>query len=320
VGGEMKVLVSDKLSEAGIEMLRAEEGFEVDVKTGLAPEDLKKIIPEYDALIIRSATQVTADVLEAATNLKVVGRAGIGVDNVDIPAATANGVLVMNAPYGNVITTAEHTIAMILSMSRHIPCGTASMRAGKWEKKNLQGCEIYQKTLGVVGYGKIGSVVADRGKGLRMNVIVADPVVSPEQIKNDGYEPVSFDELLRRSDYITFHVPKLPETAGMVGHEEFKKMKDGVMIVNCARGGVIQEDALYDALKSGKIAAAALDVFVTEPPQAHPLLEFDNFVCTPHLGASTKEAQDNVATDIAYQMIRYFKHNEYINVVNAPKK
>ena len=300
----MKVLVSDNLGEAGIKMFEDEEGIEVDVKTGLSPEELKTIIGDYDALVIRSATKVTEDLLEAATRMKVVGRAGIGLDNVDIPAATKHGVVVMNTPGGNVITTAEHAIAMILSLSRNIPEGTASLKAGRWDKKKLQGREIYNKILGLIGFGKIGSIVADRARGLKMQVIVHDPFVTPEQIEKAGFESVSLEELYHNSDYITIHVPKLKSTTGMIDKEAFDQMKDGVMIVNCARGGIVNETDLYDVLKSGKVAGAALDVFEQEPPGVCQLFDCDHLICTPHLGASTQEAQTKVAVDVARTALR----------------
>ncbi len=314
----MKVLVSDNLGDAGIRLFRETEGIEVDVKTGLAPEDLKSIIGDYNALVIRSATKVTDDLLEAAKNLKVVGRAGIGLDNVDIPAATKHGIVVMNTPMGNTITTAEHAIAMMLSLTRNIPQGTMSLKQGRWDKKKLQGKELYNKVLGVVGFGKIGSIVANRANGLKMQVIVADPYVTPEQIEKAGFECVSLEELYSRADYITVHVPKLKETIGMISKDAFARMKDGVMIINCARGGIVNESALYEALKSGKVAGAALDVFETEPPGAIPLLELDNVICTPHLGASTKEAQTNVAVQVAGQIIDYLKNGTILNAVNVP--
>ncbi len=314
----MKVLVSDNLGEAGIKMFQNEEGIDVDVKTGLSPEELKSIIKEYDALVIRSATKVTEDLLNAATKLKVVGRAGIGLDNVDIPAATKQGIIVMNTPGGNVITTAEHAIAMILSLSRNIPEGTASLKAGRWDKKKLQGREIYNKILGVVGFGKIGSIVADRARGLKMQVIVHDPFVTPEQIEKAGFESVTLDQLYRRSDYISIHVPKLKNTTGLINKHAFSQMKDGVMIVNCARGGIVDETDLYDAMKSGKVAGAALDVFENEPPGVCQLFEFDHLICTPHLGASTQEAQTKVAVDVAGQIIDYLKNGTIMNAVNAP--
>ena len=246
----MKILVSDNLGEAGIQMFEEEEGIEVDVNTGLSPEELKNIIGDYDALVVRSATKVTEDLLKAATRLKAVGRAGIGLDNVDIPAATKRGIIVMNTPGGNIITTAEHAIGMIMALSRNIPEGTASLKAGRWDKKKLQGREIYNKTLGIIGFGKIGSIVADRARGLKMRVIVYDPYVRPEQIEKEGYKSVSLEELYRRSDYITIHVPKLKDTTGLINKDAFEQMKDGVMIINCARGGIVDESDLHDALES----------------------------------------------------------------------
>ncbi len=314
----MKVLVSDALGDIGIQMFEAEEGLEVDVKTGLAPEELKAIIGDYHALVIRSATKVTEDLLEAAENLKVVGRAGIGLDNVDIPAATKRGIVVMNTPGGNVVTTAEHAIAMMLSLTRNIPRGTSTLKAGQWEKKKLQGREIYNKVLGVIGYGKIGAIVANRARGLKMQVIVYDPFVTCEKIENDGYQCVQLDELYRQADYITVHVPKMKETTGLLNKAAFDQMKTGVMVVNCARGGIVNEADLYDALVSGKVAGAALDVFETEPPGESPLLALDQVIGTPHLGASTREAQTNVATAVAEQIILYLKKGSILNAVNAP--
>ncbi len=314
----MKVLVSDVLGEVGIKMFQEEPGLEVDVKTGLAPDELKSIIGEYDALVIRSATQVTEEILEAAKSLKVVGRAGIGLDNVDIPAATKRGVVVMNTPTGNVITTAEHTIAMMMALTRNIPWGTSTLKSGLWEKKKLQGREVFNKVLGIIGLGKIGSIVADRARGLKMRVIVHDSFVAPEQIEKAGFEPVSLDELYRRADYITLHVPKLKETTGLLNKAAFEKMKDGVMIINCARGGIVDEADLNQALLSGKVAGAALDVFENEPPGVCPLFEVDRVICTPHLGASTREAQTNVAVQVAEQIIAYLKGGTIINAVNVP--
>jgi D-3-phosphoglycerate dehydrogenase len=314
----MKVLVSDNLGEAGIDLFKQAEGIEVDVKTGLTPDELKAIIADYDALIIRSATKVTADIVAAASKLKVVGRAGIGLDNVDIPAATKQGVIVMNTPGGNVITTAEHAISLMLSLTRNIPQGTASLKAGKWEKKNLQGHEIYDKILGVIGFGKIGSIVADRARGLKMRVIVYDPFVNRDLIEKAGFEYVSLEQLYKLSDYITVHVPKLKDTIGFLNKSAFDQMKDGVMIINCARGGIVEEADLYDAIKSGKVAGAALDVFATEPPGQSPLLELDRLICTPHLGASTQEAQTNVAVAIAEQIIDYLQNGTIRNAVNVP--
>lgn len=311
-------MVSDDLESVGVELFRKEADFAVEVKTGLAPEALKAIISDYDALVIRSGTRVTEDLLEAATRLKVVGRAGIGLDNVDIPAATRRGVVVMNTPGGNVVTTAEHTIAMILALSRNIPRGTASLKSGRWEKKSLQGREIFNKVLGVVGFGKIGSIVADRARGLKMQVVVYDPFVTPERIEKAGYRSVEMDELYGMADYITIHVPKLNNTEGFLNADIFRRMKDGVMIINCSRGGIVDENALYDAIVSGKVAGAALDVFKTEPPGASPLLELDQVICTPHLGASTQEAQANVSSAVALQIIDFLKHATIVNAVNVP--
>jgi len=314
----MKVLISDNLGSVGVQMLQNTDGFDVDVNTGLPPEELKKIIGNYDALVIRSATKVTAELLEEAKNLKVVGRAGIGLDNVDIPAATKNGVAVMNTPGGNVITTAEHTISLMMSLSRNIPHATSLMKNGIWAKKKLQGKEHYNKLLGVIGFGNIGSIVADRARGLKMRVLIYDPIVSGENIEKAGYEPVTLDELYRRSDYITVHVPKIKQTKHLLNKDAFDKMKDGVMVINCARGGIVNEDDLYDAMKSGKVSGAALDVFEEEPPGNHKLFEFSNLVCTPHLGASTAEAQTNVAVAVADQIIKYLKEDTVINAVNVP--
>ncbi len=314
----MKVLVSDNLEEAGVELLRQAPGIEVDVRTGLKPDELKAIIGGYDALIIRSATKVTEDLLKSAKNLKVVGRAGIGLDNVDIPAATKRGIIVMNTPTGNVITTAEHAIAMLMALTRNIPWGTSTTKAGLWEKKKLQGREVFNKVLGVVGFGKIGSIVADRARGLKMQVIVHDSFVTADAIEKAGFEPVSLDELYRRSDYITLHVPKLKDTVGLLNKAAFDKMKDGVMIINCARGGIVNEADLNEALRSGKVAGAALDVFEHEPPGTCPLFDIDRVICTPHLGASTLEAQTNVAVQVAEQILAYFKSGTILNAVNVP--
>lgn len=313
-----KVLVADSLGEAGIEVFRRAENIQTDIITGLKPEELKKIIGEYDGLVIRSATNVTEDILEAAVKLKVIGRAGIGLDNVDLPGATKRGIIAMNTPTGNVITTAEHAIAMMMSLTRNIPPATSSMKQGHWEKKKFQGREVYNKTFGLVGYGKIGSVVADRARGLKMNVIIYDPFVVPEAIEKAGFESVTLEDVYRRADYISVHVPKLKDTVGMINKDAIAKMKDGVMLINCARGGIIDEKDLYDAIVSGKVAGAALDVFDEEPPVNNPLLTLEQVICTPHLGASTFEAQTNVGIGIAEQIIDYFTTGTIINAVNAP--
>ncbi|MBW1771639.1 MAG: phosphoglycerate dehydrogenase [Deltaproteobacteria bacterium] len=314
----MKVLVSDPLSEVGVKIFEEEPEIDVDVNIGLTPEELKGIIGEYHGLVIRSATKVTADVLEVASKLKVIGRAGIGLDNVDIPGASKRGIVVMNTPEGNTITTAEHTIAMIMALSRNIPQATSSLKEGKWEKKQLQGRELFNKTLGLIGAGHIGRIVAERAQGVKMKVVVFDPYLKPQTIEKMDLEPVSFDELLARSDYITIHTPKTDETANMINRETIAKMKKGAMLVNCARGGIVNEDDLYEGLKSGHLAGAALDVFSTEPPGKIALMGLPNFICTPHLGASTREAQDNVAKDVAEQIVAYLLRGTVKNAINVP--
>lgn len=315
----MKVLISDKLSPKGVEIFEKAKGIEVDVKTKLSPEELKAAIGEYDGLVVRSATKVTPEIIEAADRMKVIGRAGSGLDNIDLPAASKKGIVVMNTPGGNTITTAEHAISMMLALSRKIPQATASMKGKKWEKSKFMGSEIYNKTLGIMGIGSIGSVVADRARGLRMNVIAHDPFLSPERAEKLGVELVSMDDLLKRSDYITIHVPKSKETTNLVNKELFSKMKDGVFLINCARGGIVNEKDLCDAIKSGKVAGAALDVFEKEPPDSdNPLLDLDEVICTPHLGASTEEAQENVALAIAEQMVDYLLNGTIMNAANVP--
>lgn len=314
----MRVLISDKMDQAGIDIFKNEEGIDVDVITGLTPEELKEIIGDYHALAIRSATKVTKEILDAATNLKVVGRAGIGLDNVDIPEATRHGIAVMNTPGGNTVTTAEHAISMMMALTRNIPRGTATLKQGLWEKKNLQGRELFNKTLGVIGFGNIGSIVARLAQGLKMQVIIFDPNIAADHIGKAGFESVSLEELYQRSDYITIHVPKIEATTHLLNKEAFAQMKTGVMVINCARGGIIQEQDLYDAIVSKKVAGAALDVFEKEPPLDNPLLTLDEVIATPHLGASTKEAQTNVAVAVANQIIAYLKQDTIINAVNVP--
>ena len=314
----MKVLISDNLSELGVKIFRETPGIEVDVNTGLSPEELKGLIGQYHGLVIRSGTKVTADIIEAADNLKVIGRAGIGLDNVDIPAASKRGIVVMNTPEGNTITTAEHTMAMMMALTRNIPQGTSSLKGGKWEKKKLQGRELYNKTLGLIGAGKIGRIVADRAKGMKMKIIVFDPYIKPETLEKLDLEPVSFEELLKRSDYITIHTPRTDETLDMVNKKAIAKMKQGAMLINCARGGIVNEEDLYEALESGHLGGAAFDVFASEPPGHIKLMSLPNFICTPHLGASTREAQDNVAVDVAEQIVAYLMHGTVKNAVNVP--
>ena len=315
----MKVLVSDEFSTQGLEILQKAKGVEVDVKTGLSPDELRKVIGQYDALIIRSASKVTADVIEAATNLKVIGRAGVGVDNVDVPAASKKGIVVMNTPGGNSMAAAEHTIALMFSIARSVPQAAVTMWDKKWEKKRFMGMEVFGKTLGVIGIGNIGGIVADRGLGLKMKVIAFDPFISAEVAAQKGIEMVSLDELFARSDFITVHVPKTKETENIIDAKAISKMKDGVMIINCARGGIIDEKALADACRSGKVRAAAVDVFTKEPTTPdNPLLGIENIVCTPHLGAATSEAQENVAVEIAHQIVAYLTEGTVRNAVNVP--
>jgi D-3-phosphoglycerate dehydrogenase / 2-oxoglutarate reductase len=314
----MKILVSDQLAESGIDKLMAVPNFEVEVNTSLTPEELRQCIKEYDALVIRSATKVTEEIIEAAQRLKVIARAGIGLDNVNIAAASKRGIVVMNTPEGNVITTAEHTIAMLLAVSRNIPQATASIKEGKWEKKRFRGKEVFNKTLGIIGVGRIGRIVVDRAKGLKMNVVAYDPYISKHSIEKMGIEAVSLDELYARADYLTVHTPVTQETRGLINAAAFQKMQQGVFILNCARGGIVDEGALYDAIQSGIVAGAALDVFIKEPPQDNPLLALDKVIATPHLGASTDEAQENVAIAVADQVIDYLLHGTIRNAVNAP--
>ncbi len=313
----MKVLVSDPISPKGVEILK-KAGLEVDIKTGMKPDELKKEIGSYDALIIRSATKVTSVIIDAATNLKVIGRAGSGLDNVDKVAATKRGIVVMNTPGGNTITTAEHTIALLFSVARLIPQANASMKAGKWEKKKFMGVELFNKTLGIIGIGNIGAQVAKRAQGLQMNVLAYDPFLSAEKAEALGVKIVDLDELCRESDFITVHTPLTPETKGVINAERIKMMKPGVRLINCARGGIINEKDLYDALVSGKVSGAALDVFEKEPPEGNPLLNLDNVVCTPHLGAATSEAQENVAIAVAEQIADYLLYGTIRNAVNFP--
>jgi (S)-sulfolactate dehydrogenase len=312
-----RVLVSDDLSAEAVKILE-KAGLEVDVKVGLKPDALEAIIGDYDALAVRSATKVTARLLEKAGRLRVIGRAGVGVDNVDIDAATRRGIVVMNTPGGSSTTVAELALAMALSLSRHVPAATASVKAGKWEKKRFQGHELAGKTLGVVGIGNIGSVLVDRALGLKMRAIAYDPFISVDAAAKLGVELVALETLWREADVISLHVPLNDQTRGLVGAEVFGKMKKGAILVNCARGGLVDERALAEALASGQLGGAALDVFEQEPPPAdHPLFRFEHFVCTPHLGASTEEAQIAVAVAIAEQLAAYLLHGAVKNAVNV---
>ncbi len=315
----MKILISDNLSKLGVEILRRNENFQVDVNTGLKPEELKAIIGQYHGLIVRSETKVTADIIAAADNLKVIGRAGSGVDNIDVKAATARGIIVMNAAGGNSVTTAEHTISLMMSLARKIPQAHSKLKAGKWDKKSFMGTELRGKTLGVIGLGNIGKIVAQCGVGLSMKVVAYDPFTSPEVAAKAGIELGTLDDVFTRADFVTVHTPMNDETRGIIGEAAFAKMKDGVRVINCARGGLVDETALYNAIKSGKVAGAALDVFVKEPvPEDHPLLTLDEVVVTPHLGASTNEAQDSVAITTAEQVADYLATGTIAGAVNVP--
>jgi D-3-phosphoglycerate dehydrogenase len=314
-----KVLVSDSLAEEGLAILERAPGLTVVKRTGLKPAELLEAVRDVEGLVIRSSTQVTAQVIAAAPELRVIGRAGIGVDNVDVPAATQRGIVVVNTPEGNNVTTAEHALALLVSLARHVPQATASMKAGKWEKTRFSGTELWNRTLGVIGLGNIGRIVADRARGLGMQVIAADPYTSPEVAAKLDVELVSLDELLARADAITVHVPKTRETTKLLGRDAFAKMKKGVLVVNAARGGIVDEAALLEALESGKVAGAALDVFEQEPPpESHPLVHHERVICTPHLGASTEQAQKNVSIAVAEQVRDFLLTGAIRNAVNVP--
>ncbi len=312
-----KVLIADKMSSRA-EVIFRERGLEVDLITGMLPEELKACIGKYDGLAVRSSTQVTTEVITAATNLKVIGRAGIGVDNIDISAASANGIVVMNTPFGNSITTAEHAIAMIFSLARDIPLASASTHSGKWEKANFMGVELTAKTLGIIGCGNIGAIVADRAIGLKMKVIAYDPYLSLERANNLGVEKVELDQLLQRADFISLHTPMTDATRGIIDAIAFTKMKDGVRIVNCARGGLIVENDLKAAIEMGKVAGAGVDVFEVEPARENVLFGMNKVIVTPHLGASTDEAQVNVAIQVAEQISDYLLEGTVVNSINMP--
>ena len=312
-----KVLISDKMDPRAAQIFR-ERGVEVDEITGKTKDELIAMIGDYDGLAIRSATKVTADVIAAAKNLKVIGRAGIGVDNVDIPAASAAGIVVMNTPFGNSITTAEHAIALMFALARHLPEADLSTQAGKWEKNRFMGVELTSKTLGLIGAGNIGSIVADRARGLKMKVVAYDPFLTPERAVDMGVEKVTLDELLMRADFITLHTPLTNETRNILSAEALAKTKKGVRIINCARGGLIDEAALKAAMDSGQVGGAALDVFVEEPATQSPLFGTPNFISTPHLGASTSEAQVNVAIQVAEQMADFLMSGGVTNALNMP--
>lgn len=315
---QAKIFVADDVSESGLEPLRT-AGFNVEKKTGLPFDQLSEAVRTSDGLIVRSETKVTAQVMDAAPRLRVIGRAGVGVDNIDVPAATARGIVVMNAPDGNTMTTAEHTIALLLALARRVPQANASLRAGRWDRKKYVGVELQGKTLGVIGLGRIGRVVARRAQSFGMSVVAYDPFVAPDQARDLDLEMASVDEVCARADFLTVHTPLTAETRGIIGPKAFAQMKKGVRVINCARGGLIDEKALYDAIKEGRVAGAALDVFEQEPPPAdHPLVGLEEVIATPHLGASTKEAQEGVAVTVAEQMRDYLHTGALRGAVNAP--
>ena len=312
-----RVLIADQLSPAAVSIFK-ERGLATDVKVGLAKEELEQIIGDYDGLAVRSATKVTEKVIAAAKKLRVVGRAGIGVDNIDVKAATAKGIIVMNTPFGNSITTAEHALSLMMALARQIPEADRSTQGGKWEKSKFLGVELYAKTLGVIGCGNIGSIVADRAIGLKMKVIAYDPFLSAERAVALGVEKVELEDLLRRADFITLHTPLTDKTRNIIDAAALAKARKGVRIVNCARGGLVDERALAAALKAGHVGGAAFDVFEVEPPKDSPLFGLPNVICTPHLGAATSEAQENVALQVAEQMADYLLKGAVSNAVNFP--
>ncbi|MGH7473135.1 MAG: phosphoglycerate dehydrogenase, partial [Candidatus Methylomirabilales bacterium] len=314
----MQVLITDDLSPRGLEVLRQNPNIHIALQPRISPEELLTVIDQYEALIVRSATKVTAEVIQAGKRLKVIGRAGVGVDNVDVEAATAQGVVVMNTPTGNTITTAEHTISLLLALAKHVPQAAASLQARRWEKGKFLNVELYNKTLGIIGLGRIGSEVAKRAKGFAMRVIAYDPFISTEVASRIGVELVDLDEVYRQADFVTIHVPLGPDTHHMISRETIGLMKRGVRIINCARGGVLDEEALYEALVSGHVAGAACDVFEKEPATASPLFSLESFIGTPHLGAATAEAQDNVAVAISQQVADFLTTGVIRNSVNTP--
>jgi D-3-phosphoglycerate dehydrogenase / 2-oxoglutarate reductase len=314
----MKIFVADDVSESGLEPLRA-AGFAVEKRTGLKGDELRAAVADADGLVVRSETKVTPDVMDAATKLRVIGRAGVGVDNIDVPAATARGIVVMNAPDGNTITTAEHTIALLVSLARRVPQAASALRAGRWERKRFVGVELQGKTLGIVGLGRIGRTVAARARAFGMTIVAYDPFVAPDQARDLELEILPLEEVFARADFLTVHTPLTAETRGIIGPQAFSKMKRGVRIINCARGGLVDERALLAAIKEGTVAGAAMDVFEQEPPPAdHPLLALEEVIATPHLGASTKEAQEGVAVTVAEQMRDYLSTGALRGAVNVP--
>ncbi len=313
----MKVLVAENISSLGVDRLK-EAGLDVHVRTGLSHQELIEAIKDCEALIVRSQVTVNEEIIAAADRLKVIGRAGVGVDNIDVDAATRRGIIVLNSPEGNTIATAEHTFAMMMALARNIPQAYALLKSGKWERKKFIGVELYKKTLGVVGLGRIGSEVGNRAKAFGMKVLAYDPYLSPEKAEKLGIQPADLDTIVKTADFITVHTPLTKDTKHIIGDREFAMMKDGVRIINCARGGIIDEKALYEWIKKQKVAGAALDVYEEEPPFESPLLSLDNVITVPHLGASTLEAQINVAVDVAEQIIKVLKGEPFNNAVNLP--
>jgi D-3-phosphoglycerate dehydrogenase len=314
----LKILICDGLDESGLKILRSAEGVEAHMPDGLDAAEIKAVLPGYDAMIVRSRTRVMPDMIEGAPRLKVIGRAGIGVDNIDVEAASARGVLVMNTPGANAMAAAEHTLALMLALARHVPQATDSMRHGLWEKKKFMGTELYHQTLGIVGLGKIGSIVADRALAMKMRVLVYDPHIVPEMAAVLGAEYISLDDLLAASDFITLHTPLNNETRRIINRKTLAKTKPGVRIINCARGGLIDEQALVEFLSKGHVAGAALDVFEKEPPAGNPLIDMPNVIFTPHLGASSLQAQENVSLAIASQILDYLQRGLIRNAINFP--
>lgn len=313
-----RILVSDPLAESGLRILREQPDTEVDVRIGLSPEELLALIGEYDALVIRSHTRVTAEVIEAAHRLKVIGRAGVGTDNIDVAAATKRGIIVMNSPTGNTVSAAEHTMTLLLALSRNIAQANAALRAGQWERSRFVGVEVYGKTLGILGLGRIGSEVAKRARAFGMKVLGTDPFISQSGAERLGVQLVEFDELLKNADYITIHVPLTQDTYHLFDAKAFSKMKRNARLINCARGGIVDEEALIEALKTGQIAGAALDVFEDEPQINTRLVELPHVLATPHLGASTEEAQENISIEIATQCLNALRGRAVLNAINLP--
>ncbi len=314
----INVLIADHLSDEGMQILKTEDGLKVDVKIGLNPKELAGVIKSYDGLVVRSSTKVTAEVIQKADRLKVIGRAGVGLDNVDVEAATKRGIIVMNVPGGNTISAAEHTMSLLLALARHVPQSDAHLRSGKWDRAAFTGTELFGKTLGVIGMGKIGSEVAKRAQAFGMRILAHDPFLSTERVQQLEAQVVGFDELLESSDFISLHVPLTSQTRHLIGSKEFEKMRRSVRIINCARGGIIDEAALAHAITKGKVAGAALDVFEQEPPGENPLLKLPQVVVTPHLGAATEEAQLNVAVEVAKQVADTLLGRGIRNAINMP--